>query len=44
MRRAFDHKPVRDFAVISMLAAVVGAIAHAIGTAIEIGRAAGWWL
>jgi hypothetical protein len=44
MRRAFDHKPMRDFAIISMLAAVAGTIAQAVGTAIETGRAAGWSL
>lgn len=32
------------FEVILMAAAIVGAVAHAIGTFIEIGRAAGWWL
>jgi hypothetical protein len=43
MRRAFDHKPVRDFDVILMLAAVAGAIAQVIVTLVEIGRAAGLW-
>jgi hypothetical protein len=43
MRRAASSKPVRDIAVISMIAAVAGAIAEAIGAVIEIGRAAGWW-
>jgi hypothetical protein len=44
MRRAVDNKPVRDFAVILMLAAVAAAISQVIGTVIEFGRAAGWWL
>ena len=43
MRRAVHNKPVRDFAVILMVAAAAGAIAQAVGTMIEIGRAAGWW-
>jgi hypothetical protein len=44
MRRAVGNKTGRDFAVFSLLAAVAGAISQAIGTVIEIGRAAGWWL
>jgi len=37
------HAEAQDFAVILMLAAVVGAISHLVSTGIEIGRAAGWW-
>jgi len=44
MRRAVHNKPVSDFAVILMLAAVAGAIGQVVSTVIEIGRAAGWWL
>jgi hypothetical protein len=43
MKRAFDHKPVRDFAVVLMLAAVAGTIAQVVGTVIEVGRTAGLW-
>jgi hypothetical protein len=43
MKRAVYSKPMRDFAVILMLAAVVGAITQVVGMAIELGRAAGWW-
>jgi hypothetical protein len=32
-----------DFSIILMLAAVIGAIAQIIGTAINVGRAAEWW-
>jgi hypothetical protein len=34
---------VRDFSVILMLTAVAGAVAHLVGVAIDVGRAAGWW-
>ena len=43
MRRAVYNKPVHDFAVILMLAAVAGAIGQVVGTVIEMGRAARWW-
>ena len=43
MRRAVYNKPVRDFAVILMLAAVAGTIAQVVGMVVEVGRAAGWW-
>jgi hypothetical protein len=43
MRPAVHNKPVRDFAVLLLLAAVTGAVAQAVGTIIDIGRAAGWW-
>lgn len=33
----------RDFALMLMLAAVAGVVCQAIGTAIELGRSAGWW-
>lgn len=44
MRRAGYREPERDFTLILMLAAVAGAIADVVGTFIDIGRAAGWWL
>jgi hypothetical protein len=41
MKRAGRTQAERDFAIV--LAAVAGAVAQVLGTAIEIGRAAGWW-
>lgn len=43
MRHTGRQVTVR-FEVTLMLAAVAGAVAQAIGTVIEIGRAVGWWL
>lgn len=43
MRQAAHRKPIRDFAIILMLAAVTGAITQVIGTVIELGRSAAWW-
>jgi hypothetical protein len=36
-------RPARDFSVILMLTAVVGALAHLIATLLDLGRAVGWW-
>jgi hypothetical protein len=33
----------RDYAMVLMLTAVVGAICHIADTAIDLGRSAGWW-
>lgn len=42
MKRAVGNKPVRNFAIVLMLAAVVGAVADVVGTIIDLGRAAEW--
>lgn len=42
MRHTGHQVPAR-FEITLMLAAVAGAVAQVIGTAIKIGQAAGWW-
>jgi hypothetical protein len=44
MRQASRQPKAYDFEVVLMLAAVVGAIADVVGTLIDVGQAAGWWL
>jgi hypothetical protein len=41
--RAANRRPIRDFAVTLMLAAVVGVACQVLGLAVEVGRSAGWW-
>lgn len=38
-----DSSKAKDFAIILMLAAVIGAVCQVVETAIDFGRSAGWW-